>query len=755
MNELAEAVPTPSDEACKPVPIEMNPEEKRAMIDKMIEEAQNNLRARGVPEDDIISRDEDGLPIAIRSDDFDLVDEQESAEVQKVTTVVEEDQTLHKTGKRWGDDSSPSQIPTDAREEDIDERVYNSMSNSIILDENEYVDELIPTRSRFGTVGKIASRFDELKREKIENVATHPHSYLEMAKRGDNLKIESGQDPHELRRSIIDYFATLNDYHARNKSGNEHVIYRLNNNNLVRVGKDRDGRRRLISVDLRGVWSEMSKYFDYAKITPIKGRDESDKSKWVIIDYREEKKTIPANIKDLVLGDFDLFDHFPYIKRVVRHPYFAPDGTLVTKNGYDPYTEIWLDNFNDIKESDLIHFETMENGREEALNIFEETIKTLSEFGYHLGLKSVYHINAIAFYFTPHFQPLIKYQSPYFTVTKEDKSYGGTLLLKHQAASYGEPYRSKPFPNNDDSKTNTEYFSATDHEIFRFTDELPHTIRYNQTMHQVLTERNYTYTPKFANDEMNIDVISVLAGAGILPESAGEFYKRASEIFLSVRDMARKRTPEELLEYVAKNQRKFEINRLSLIRYWIKCGMQLASDNIPEMPSFGLYRNCMGGFLEFYGYGDNFLKEDHTRDYVMDAEYSTDAIMVSLLTNAYNKGEKWTWGEVVEKAWGQGYSDLRELVMTLTKNAIHDRAGALGIWGKKFVPRTKDGRYGKVIVQTANAKGNRAFYWDDFSPTFDQFTIDERVSEDTSQHSFDCTCSLPACVKRCSDISIL
>ena len=440
----------------------------------------------------------------------------------------------------------------------------------------------------------------------VNSETDHTESYLAMVKKGERWPIYSNlfKQPQDLRKEIISFFSDSNKYHAENKIVDVNVIYK-NGSNFYVISK-KNGEKTLKRITVDNIMSELAKRIDYIKVERKEIVNAGEKTG----EFREvcTHMDIPTRQIALIKNDLDLPKHFPEIDLKMRtHPYILPNGEIITADGYNPDTKIYLDNVLKIHSDDIINFQS----HDEAMEAFKELIDPLSEFRYH---SEIDHQNAIGVLFSVFMQPLHGSNSPFCMISKPAMQVGATLLLQCFFAYLGEPYSGGfQFPYADDGFKDIAG-SIHQSSICPF-DDMKKEVGNSHVMNAVLATGVYKMRKPWAEEAENIKIDAIFIGTGIELKTGSEFARRAVEIYLSKPNNPNMKRygNNVLLDYIKKNQRRLEILMLSLIRYWIISGRPLASSKIPNKDSFETWREWIGGILEFYGYADRFLQEDPTR----------------------------------------------------------------------------------------------------------------------------------------------
>jgi len=429
-------------------------------------------------------------------------------------------------------------------------------------------------------------------------------------------------------------------------------------------------------------------------------------------DGNKTPTQIPNDIRNVITDKNVIYNSIQInkeIAQILRRPYVDSKGNVITKNGLNPDTKIYLRNLSGIIESDIRIY----NNIYEAKKDFNKIVEIFSTFGF----KSETDLeNTLSCVVTIAMRQILgTCPIPFFMITKPAPSYGGTLLLQTIFALFDEQFNSAPFPYTFEECKNTLPF-AENNPIMGFDDLTDH-LQISPTMQQVLTSGKFLYRPLYKNEMRNIDIYSVLIGTGKEVSTGKEIARRTIQIEITRKDIPRKRYGNyEQIRYVEENRKEYEIIMLSLIKYYILNCSPKPRESVQKRDSFEKWHNTVIGFLDSFGYADNVLKEIKGVTRAMDYETEQNLNIFNELYDEFGINREFRSADVYDCALTNRY------LLSAFEVSMRSKHPIMGI-GRRLKILCNINPHEDYIIISIKSRGKELFKLErrTIDSTFDQY----------------------------------
>ena len=289
------------------------------------------------------------------------------------------------------------------------------------------------------------------------------------------------------------------------------------------------------------------------------------------------------------------------IKRVIETPTIRPDGSILSKNGYDEATELYLDPIVDISKIDIPERPTAEHGKASAKYILNEIF---SDFPFE---NEASRANTLALLLSVVVRPLIAGNVPMTIIDKPQAGTGASLITDIIATiTTGKPASMWGMPENEDEWRKSITGALMSGSPIIVIDNVVGKLK-SSALTRALTSQIWRDRVLGKNHMIDLPQESVWIATGNNIQIGGDIARRAMWIRLDAA-CARPWTREgfkhsDILSWIKENQDVIIAYLLIMARAWIVNGRPEGSI---QLGGFTGWSKTISGILEFCGV-ENFL----------------------------------------------------------------------------------------------------------------------------------------------------
>ncbi|MCG7236096.1 DNA polymerase [Corynebacterium sp. ACRQP] len=305
------------------------------------------------------------------------------------------------------------------------------------------------------------------------------------------------------------------------------------------------------------------------------------------------------------------YEPFPEIRGVTTVPIVHPDGTIVTKPGYDPVTKLYVnlaDELVDLYVPDDPTDEDIENARNWIL-------KPLVDFAFK---EESDRMRAIAACMTPMIRPIVP-TSPIFTLNGISEGIGkGKLLGVFSLINFGTEAVMSVFTESEEEmrkKLTSDLMAGRSHIVL---DEVTEDL-YSRVLNAFVTSSTWSDRELRTNNTPTLHNKATVYATGNNLAFSADVGRRTLLINLYYEGNPTQRTDfeiDDLEGFTLEHRRELMAAYLTLIRAWYKRGKPLGTSGF-KMASFEQWQRIIEGVMEMAGFNGLF-------DHVLEQRLEND-----------------------------------------------------------------------------------------------------------------------------------
>ncbi|AKS45802.1 hypothetical protein SAMN05444287_0901 [Octadecabacter temperatus] len=342
-------------------------------------------------------------------------------------------------------------------------------------------------------------------------------------------------------------------------------------------------------------------------------------------------------VEELYYGNYT----FPCLTQIATHPLFASDGDLISTNGYDEDTGIYMSLPANLRMLNIPRIPTqldIDEALETLLDLFGdfpfdgEDCRPDGETLYADDVPASM-ANFLAMLLTPFCRQMIDGPLPMAFITKPKVATGASLLAEGAyriVAGASEP--SAALPSNEEERRKLIFASLRAPKPFMWFDNVSGEI-VSDALASVLTATTFEGRILGQSSMATVAVNAMTIMTSNNARLNEDLKRRAFLIRLDAQmeNPKARTTFKYSLEggHIAKHREELLCAALTLVKAWVFAGMP-APQNAPHMASFGEWVRVLGGVLEHAGI-TTFLSNEDQKDRVAsinEAEGINDLVAV-------------------------------------------------------------------------------------------------------------------------------
>lgn len=382
---------------------------------------------------------------------------------------------------------------------------------------------------------------------------------------------------------------TINDLHLREIT-EETLVHLKKRNDAEPTLFTRGGALVRLHQDDQGVSSELMTH------AALKGHLDRE------VNYvREDSKgrETPQRPPDDVVADIQALVHlpFPALRAIAKAPVLVKDGRLLSENGFDPKTGIFV-SMNDMAREVVTDMPVSD-----AVGVLRDGV--LGDFPFVLDGKGAQHSaslgHALSMFLVPHVMHLIDGALPMYLIDKPKRGTGAGLLVDVLAAvTLGHPAWVMSPPDDGEEMRKRITAALVGGASLVVLDNVR---RLNSgALHALLTTRHWEDRILGKTQIVRLKNDALWVATGNNPSLSEEMVRRV----VPVRMDAQVERPEDrrgfrhpdLMSFATKNRAELLSASLSIVEAWRRAGMPRAARTLGRFEDF---TSIIGGILEVAG----------------------------------------------------------------------------------------------------------------------------------------------------------
>lgn len=312
----------------------------------------------------------------------------------------------------------------------------------------------------------------------------------------------------------------------------------------------------------------------------------------------------PMSVVSMLLADRDL-ELLP-LKRIVRTPVFAGDGTLVLEPGYSIEAGVWYEPFEGC-EIPTVYEDPTNEDVEHAKGLLLDNV--LADFPFAGALDGqASRANALAMMLLPFCREMIYGPTPAHLVSKPTAGTGGSYLIEAFAMlTTGCVATTSTIAKREEEMKKVVTSRLKSGGQYLFLDNVHGKIN-SECLASVLTSGVWKDRLLGSSEEIECNVRWTMIIAGNNPVLSGELCRRASLIRLDSKlydpTIRSEWKHKDLVGWIEQNRGELIAACLTLVQNWINKGQKPSGKHLA---SFVVWAGVMGGILEAAGI-DGFIE---------------------------------------------------------------------------------------------------------------------------------------------------